>query len=79
MTQFYVITICILMLFLVVEYATLVKALKKIPIRILVNGTRGKSSSVKILYQIFRKMAKSFVRKLQVMNRNFISMRALNT
>ncbi|MCA9734475.1 MAG: hypothetical protein H6696_20335 [Deferribacteres bacterium] len=58
MTQFYVITICILMLFLVVEYATLVKALKKIPIRILVNGTRGKSSSVKILYQIFRKNGK---------------------
>jgi len=42
------------LIFLFFEYLNLNKSLKKIPIRILVNGTRGKSTTVKILYRILR-------------------------
>jgi len=37
-----------------IEYQLLKTRLKKIPIRIMVNGTRGKSTTVKIIYEILR-------------------------
>jgi poly-gamma-glutamate synthase PgsB/CapB len=45
----------LVLIYLFIEYVTLNKAINKIPLRILVNGTRGKTTTVKILYNILRK------------------------
>ena len=42
-------------LYLLFEYYLLKMTLYKIPLRILVNGTRGKTTTVRILYNILRK------------------------
>jgi poly-gamma-glutamate synthase PgsB/CapB len=52
MINFFFIGLIICLIYLFLEYYTLSARLKKIPIRILVNGTRGKSTTVRILYQI---------------------------
>ena len=45
----------LLVIYLYIEYLLLKRALQKIPIRILVNGTLGKTTTVQILYNILRK------------------------
>lgn len=54
MFLFYLLLLLILLIYLSVEYIQLGKSLQKIPIRILVNGTRGKSTIVKIIREILR-------------------------
>ena len=52
-----ILTISFLLLLLIyfsIEYTFLRTTLKKIPLRILVNGTRGKSTTTKIIYEILR-------------------------
>ena len=52
-----ILTISFLLLLLIyfsIEYTFLRTTLKKIPLRILVNGTRGKSITTKIIYEILR-------------------------
>lgn len=51
---FYLLVSTILVILFFLEYFSLRYALNKIPIRILVNGTRGKSTTVQILYEILR-------------------------
>ncbi|GAB4364796.1 MAG: poly-gamma-glutamate synthase PgsB [Calditrichia bacterium] len=53
MNEFYLILVLLFLAFLGVETVLLQHALKRIPIRILVNGTRGKTTTTKILHQIF--------------------------
>ncbi len=50
----YLVVVLGFVLFLFVEYINLSSALKKVPLKILVNGTRGKSTSVKLIYDILR-------------------------
>ena len=38
-----------------IEYLFLIKSIQKIPLRILVNGTRGKTTTVNIIYNILRR------------------------
>jgi len=52
MIKLFIIGLLICLIYLFLEYYILNARLKKIPIRILVNGTRGKSTTVRILYQI---------------------------
>ena len=55
MTIFYFVTVLIFLCYLIYEYATLVHSLKSIPLRIMVNGSRGKSSMVYLVYSLLRK------------------------
>ena len=52
MVYFFLTGLVFFLFFIFLEYYRLNARLKKIPIRILVNGTRGKSTTVRILYQI---------------------------
>jgi len=52
MIYFFLAGLVFCLIYLLLEYYTLSARLKKIPIRIMVNGTRGKSTTVRILYQI---------------------------
>ena len=52
--MFYLLLLLILLIYLGVEYIWLVKSLQKIPTRILVNGTRGKSTIVKVIREILQ-------------------------
>lgn len=54
MLKLYLIIATILLFYLFYEYLTLSFSVKKIPLRILVNGTRGKSTTVKLIYNILR-------------------------
>ena len=53
MIKFYLVATAILVLLLLLEYLILRRAVRRIPYRILVNGSRGKSTTVKIIYRIF--------------------------
>lgn len=55
MLKFYLLFLLILLFYFGIEYYQLVKSLQKIPLRILVNGTRGKSTIVKLIYEILLK------------------------
>jgi poly-gamma-glutamate synthase PgsB/CapB len=44
----------LLLAYFTIEYLLIKTCLKKIPLRIMVNGTRGKSTTVKIIYEILR-------------------------
>lgn len=55
MIKFYFVIILILFIYLSIEYILLSISTKKIPLRILINGTRGKSTTVKLIYNILRK------------------------
>ncbi|MCF6270198.1 MAG: hypothetical protein L3J41_10830 [Melioribacteraceae bacterium] len=55
MLKFYLTITFIISIYLVVEYYLLSISIRKIPLRILVNGTRGKSTTVKIIYNILQK------------------------
>jgi poly-gamma-glutamate synthase PgsB/CapB len=44
----------LLLIYFSIEYTLLRTSLKKIPLRILVNGTRGKSTTTKIIYEILQ-------------------------
>lgn len=52
MITFYLIATIFLVIFLLLEYFFLREAIRRIPYRILVNGSRGKSTTVKILFRI---------------------------
>jgi poly-gamma-glutamate synthase PgsB/CapB len=52
MIYFFLTGLVFFLIYIFLEYYILNVRLKKIPIRILVNGTRGKSTTVRILYQI---------------------------
>jgi len=54
MPAFYIIFFILLLIYLALEYFKLKQIVQKIPVRILVNGTRGKSTTVRILYQILK-------------------------
>lgn len=54
MLEVYFFLIILFIIYLLFEYITLAKSVEKIPIRILVNGTRGKTTTVKILYYILK-------------------------
>ncbi|MEN8192110.1 MAG: Mur ligase family protein [Bacteroidota bacterium] len=54
MIFYYLAVIIILLTYLLIEYSVLSKRLNRIPLRILVNGTRGKSTTVKIIYEILK-------------------------
>ena len=54
MNYFYIIILIAFVTAFFLEAIFLNRALKKIPIRILVNGTRGKSTTVRLLYELFR-------------------------
>jgi poly-gamma-glutamate synthase PgsB/CapB len=54
MFSFYLLFLLILLIYLAVEYIRLAKSLQRIPIRILVTGTRGKSTMVKIIHEMLR-------------------------
>lgn len=54
MFNIYLLFLFIILVCLGIEYARLTRSLHKIPIRILVNGTRGKSTLVKIIHEILR-------------------------
>ncbi len=54
MTFFYLIFLAFLLSYLGIEYLLISKRLQKTPLRILVNGTRGKSTTVKIIYEMLR-------------------------
>jgi poly-gamma-glutamate synthase PgsB/CapB len=55
MIIFYFISFIIFLLYLIIEYNSLQYAIKTIPNRILVNGTRGKSTTVKLIFRILQK------------------------
>ncbi len=55
MVIFYSTIVLLLIIYLSIEYIQLSASIKKIPLRILVNGTRGKSTTVKLIYNILRK------------------------
>ncbi|MCP5064058.1 MAG: hypothetical protein GY936_16575 [Ignavibacteriae bacterium] len=54
MITFYIVSIIVVLLYFLVEYTTLHHVINSIPIRILVNGTRGKSTTVKIIFDILK-------------------------
>ena len=54
MLEVYFFLMILFIVFLLLEYMTLTKSVEKIPIRILVNGIRGKTTTVKILYNILK-------------------------
>jgi len=54
MSYFYIIILIVFVTVFFLEAIFLKRTLKKIPIRILVNGTRGKSTTVRLLYESFR-------------------------
>ncbi|MBN2365049.1 MAG: hypothetical protein JXL67_02715 [Calditrichaeota bacterium] len=54
MIEFYIKITALLLGFLLLEFWLLTRAVRAIPVRILVNGTRGKTTTVKILHEIFR-------------------------
>jgi len=55
MVLFYSIITISIFLYLIFEYLKLSTSIKKISIRIIINGTRGKSTTVKLLYEILKK------------------------
>lgn len=63
MTIFFLIITCLFVIFLFTEYIILLSIVNKIPIRILVNGTRGKSTTVLLLYKILRTSGKQVYAK----------------
>jgi len=63
MTVFYLITLLIFILYLIFEYVMLQSRIHKIPLRILVNGTRGKSTTVKIIHKILQESGKKVLAK----------------
>jgi poly-gamma-glutamate synthase PgsB/CapB len=63
MFEFYAMVSILFIAFFLLERMLLNQALQKIPIRILVNGTRGKSTTVLILYRIFRNCGKTVFAK----------------
>jgi len=52
MINFYIISTGLIVLFMILEYFWLSISIHKIPIRILINGTRGKTTTVKILHKL---------------------------
>jgi poly-gamma-glutamate synthase PgsB/CapB len=54
MFKIYLLFLLIIFIYLAIEHSRLARSLEKIPLRILVNGTRGKSTLVKIIHQILR-------------------------
>lgn len=52
MTIFYSTILFFLLIFIFIEYYLLIISIRKIPLRILINGTRGKSTTVKIIHKI---------------------------
>ncbi|UCF65801.1 MAG: hypothetical protein JSW33_08215 [bacterium] len=48
----YFIITCIITVYLTTEFLLIYLMLRKVPIRILINGTRGKTTTVKILHQV---------------------------
>ncbi len=63
MTVFYLGTLCVFILYLIIEYTFLQSRIRTIPLRILVNGTRGKSTTVKIIHDILQKSGKNVFSK----------------
>jgi len=63
MFELYTVVLFVFVLFLVGEQVFLNHSLRKIPLRIFVNGTRGKSTTVRILYEIFRNSGKNVYAK----------------
>lgn len=63
MTVFYISTFFVFVLYLIIEYFVLQSRIRKIPLRILVNGTRGKSTTVKIIHNILKKSGKKVFAK----------------
>jgi poly-gamma-glutamate synthase PgsB/CapB len=55
---FYLFITAFIILLLVTEYFWLRKVLNKIPVRILINGTRGKTTTVRILYLVLNQSGK---------------------
>lgn len=53
MVYFYIISSVIFVTYFILEYSSIKKITNSIPIRILVNGTRGKSTTVQIIHKIF--------------------------
>jgi len=51
---YYLIIVSLFVLFIITESVLLRRALTKIPLRIMVNGTRGKSTTVRILFELLR-------------------------
>ncbi|MCP4969690.1 MAG: poly-gamma-glutamate synthase PgsB, partial [Arcobacter sp.] len=54
MITFYIVSIIVVLLYFLVEYTILHHVINSIPIRILVNGTKGKSTTVKIIFDILK-------------------------
>jgi len=52
MIHFYIFVTGVILFFLLLEYFWLTFSIRRIPVRILINGTRGKTTTVRILHQI---------------------------
>lgn len=52
MVHLYMIITAVIILFMILEYFWLSISIRRIPTRILINGTRGKTTTVKILHQL---------------------------
>jgi len=63
MNDFYLFILILFLAGFLIEIFLLNRALNKIPIRILVNGTRGKSTTVRLLYESFRTNGKTVFAK----------------
>lgn len=63
MIRTFLLIFIILFLYLLLEFLTLNKSVKKIPIRILINGTRGKTTTVQIIYNILKQSGLNSVAK----------------